>query len=343
MEKHERSTSAGTHNGTAPIARHRTSLKLLAAIALYVVSGASVFAQSYPSKPIRLVLGQATGGSVDIVARLIGQQLSSRMGQPVVVENRVGAGGNIAGEFVAKSPPDGYTLFLAAANMSINATLYKNLTFNPATDFTPIALISTVPTLMLVSPSLPAKDFKEFLALAKSKPGGLNYASGGVGTTEHLAGEMLKAATGLTMMHIPYKGGAPAMNDVMGGQVPMMFTNQQNALPHVQSGKLRALGIATAQRSRVLPDIPTFAELGIPNFFVSTWNGLMGPAGMPRDIVTRLNQEVNAALASPEMKERLVTLSAEPLGGTPERFAAFYAKDIQTWGEAIRKSGATSD
>jgi len=324
------------------VARRRTGLRCFAVAALFVIGSASAFAQTYPSKPIRLVLGQATGGSVDIVSRLIGQQLTVRMGQPVLVENKVGAGGNIAGEFVAKSPPDGYTLFVAAANMSINATLYQKLTFSPANDFTPIALISTVPTLMLVSPSLPVKDFRDFLALAKSRPGGINYASGGVGTTEHLAGEMLKAATGLTTVHIPYKGGAPAMNDVMGGHVPMMFTNQQNVLPHIQSGKLRALGIATAKRSPFLPDVPTFAEIGIPNFFVSTWNGLMGPAGMPKDIVARLNQEVNAILKSPEMRERLVVLSAEALGGTPEQFAAFYAKDIQTWGDAIRKSGATA-
>ena len=323
--------------------KRRLGATLLAVFALSLLVTKGTQAQSYPSKPISLVLGQTAGGSVDIIARLIGQQLTERMGQPVIVENKVGAGGNIAAEFVAKAAPDGYTLFLGAANMSINASYYKNLRYSPANDFTLIDLISTVPMVLVVPPSLPVKDFKEFLSHARSRQDGISFASGGVGTTEHLTSEMLKAVTGLAMVHIPYKGGAPAMNDVMGGRVPMLFTNLQNALPYVRAGKLHALGIATMTRSPFLPDVPTFSELGIPNFKVSTWNGLMGPANMPRDIVNRLNREVNAILESPKMKERLVALSAEALGGTPEQFAAFYADDIQSWGEVIRKAGISAD
>lgn len=320
-------------------ARCGLQLVLAAVFLLWVGSGA--LAQQYPAKPVRLVVALAPGGGGDIVARVIAQQLSVRLGQPVVVENRVGGGGNIGAEHVAKSPPDGHTLFLVASNLAIAATLYKKLNFSPASDFTQIALIGTVPTLMVVSPGLPARDLKEFLALARSKPGGLSQASGGIGTSEHLAGEMLKAATGIQMVHVPYKGAAPAINDVIGGQASMMFTNQLSALPHVKSGKLRAIAIATAQRSAALSEVPTFAELGIPDFLVSIWWGLMGPSGMPRDVVMRLNQEVNAAIASPEIRERLAALSAEPLTGTPEMFAAFYAKEIRTWGDAVRKSGAT--
>jgi len=300
-------------------------------------------AQAFPDKPMRIVVPFGAGGAVDIIARAIGQELAKRLGQPVVVENRTGASGNIAAEHVIKSAPDGYTLLMASPGNAVNATLFAKLPFNPATDYTQVALIAGVPTAMLAGPATPGNNFKEFLAAAKAKPGSLNFGSGGAGTTEHLSAEMLKAAAGLQMTHIAYKGGAPAMNDLMGGQINLMFTNLSQALPFVRAGKMRVFGVASAERHPALPDVPTFVELGYPDFKVSVWWGLMGPAKMPEAVVSKLNQTVNEAMAGPDMKARLETLNATAMNGSSKAFAEFFQREIVSWGAVVKASGAKAD
>jgi tripartite-type tricarboxylate transporter receptor subunit TctC len=299
--------------------------------------------QAYPAKPIRIVVPYAPGGAVDIIARATGQELTKRLGQTVVVDNRTGAGGNIGSEVVAKSAPDGYTLLMASPANTINPSLYSKMPYDPARDLVPIVLIGAVPAVLVVNRSLPARNVKELVALAKSRPGALTYGSGGSGTTEHLAGEMFKTAAGVNIVHVPYKGGAQVMIDIISGEIAMMFINQLGALPHVKSGKVRALGVAAAERSAALPDVPTFAEAGFRDFKVSVWWGLMGPSAMPKEIVTLLNREVGASLSAPEMKERLQALSAQPIGGPPERFAALFADETARWARVVKASGARVD
>ena len=300
-------------------------------------------AQTYPTKPIRIVVPYAPGGAVDIVARATGQELTKRLGQQVIVENRTGAGGNIGSEVVAKSAPDGYTLLMASPANTINPSLYAKMPYDPSRDLVPIVLIGSVPTVLIVNPSLPVRNVRELVTLAKSRPGALTYGSGGSGTTEHLAGEMFKAAAGIDMLHVPYKGGAQVIVDIIAGQIAMMFINQLGALPQIKAGKVRALGVASDKRSAALPDVPTFAESGFPDFRVSVWWGLMGPAAIPREIVMLLNREVVAAVGSPEMKERLQTLSAQPIGDTPERFAKMFAEETARWAKVVKVSGARVD
>jgi len=311
------------------------------AVAFSVSAGA--MAQSYPVKPVRIVVPYAPGGGVDIVARAVGQELSRRIGQTVLVENRTGAGGNVGSDAVAKAAPDGYTLLMASPANTINPSLYTKMPYDPMRDLVPIALIGSVPTVLIANRSLPVQNVKQLVALAKSRPGALIYGSGGSGTTEHLAGEMFKSAARVDMLHVPYKGGAQVMTDLLGGQIALMFVNQLAALPHVNAGKLKALGVASAERSPALPQVPTFAESGYPELIVSVWWGVMGPAAMPKEIVTQLNREIVAALASPEMKERLQTLSARPIGGTPESFAKFFADEITRWARVVKASGARVD
>lgn len=300
-------------------------------------------AQSYPAKPIRLIVPYAPGGGVDIVARTVGQELGKRINQSIVVENRTGAGGNIGSEAVAKAPPDGYTLLMASPANTINSSLYTKMPYDPMRDLTPIALIASVPTVLLANRSLPVQNVKQLIALAKARPGALTYGSGGSGTTEHLAGEMFKSLAGIDMLHVPYKGGAQVLTDLLGGQIALMFVNQVFALPHVKAGKVKALGVASGERSAALPDVPTFAEAGFADFKVSVWWGVMGPAGLPKDIVVQLNREIVAALASSEMKERLQSLSARPIGGTPDQFAAFFAEETARWARVVKGSGAKVD
>jgi tripartite-type tricarboxylate transporter receptor subunit TctC len=300
-------------------------------------------AQSYPAKPIRLIVPYAPGGGVDIVARAVGQELGKRINQPVVVENRTGAGGNIGSETVAKAPPDGYTLLMASPANTINSSLYTKMPYDPLRELAPIALIASVPTVLLANRSLPVQNVKQLVALAKARPGALTYGSGGSGTTEHLAGEMFKSSAGIDMLHVPYKGGAQVMTDLMGGQIALMFVNQLAALPQVKADKVKALGVASGERSPALPGVPTFAESGFPDFKVSVWWGVMGPGGLSKDVVTHLNREIVAALASPEMKERLQTMSARPIGGTPGEFAAFFADETTRWARVVKASGAKVD
>jgi tripartite-type tricarboxylate transporter receptor subunit TctC len=325
--------------------RRRTLSGLVATLGAATVAGLPLVAQAqtFPDKPIRIVVPFGPGGSVDMIARAIGQEMAKRLGQPVLVENRTGASGNIAAEHVVKSAPDGYTLIMASPGNAVNATLFSKLPFNPVTDYTQVALIAGVPTAMLAGPATPGNNFKEFLAAAKAKPGSLNFGSGGAGTTEHLSAEMLKAKAGLQMTHIAYKGGAAAMNDLMGGQTNLMFTNLSQSLPFVRAGKMRVFGVASAERHPAIPDVPTFVELGYPDFKVSVWWGLMGPAKIPAAVVNKLNQAVNDAMAGPEMKARLKTMNATAMNGSPKEFADFFQREIVSWGAVVKASGAKAN
>jgi tripartite-type tricarboxylate transporter receptor subunit TctC len=319
------------------------NLFYLFAAALASLSFGPALAQSYPAKPIRLIVPYAPGGGVDIVARTVGQELGKRINQPIVVENRTGAGGNIGSEAVAKAPPDGYTLLMASPANTINSSLYTKMPYDPLRELVPIALIASVPTVLLANRSLPVQTVKQLVALAKARPGALTYGSGGSGTTEHLAGEMFKSSAGIDMLHVPYKGGAQVMTDLMGGQIALMFVNQLAALPQIKADKVKALGVASGERSPALPDVPTFAEAGFPDFKVSVWWGVMGPGGLSKDVVAQLNREIVAALASPEMKERLQSMSARPIGGTPAEFAAFFTDETTRWARVVKASGAKVD
>ena len=316
----------------------------LACIAVAAATFASgAIAQPYPAKPIRLVVQYAAGGGADIVARETARELAKRAGQQIIVDNRPGAGGNLASELVAKSPPDGYTLLWAGNGNTINPSLYAKMPYDPIRDLAAIALVGSVPSVLVVNPSLPVRNVKELIALAKAKPGALTQGSGGNGSTEHLAGEMFKSTAGVNMLHVPYKGGVLALTDVIGGQIALMFGNPVFALPHIQSGKVKALGVAASARLPSLPDVPTFIESGLKDFVVSVWWGVMGRAGTPKEIVNRLNREIVAGLSSPEMKARLKTFSAQPIGGTPEQFAAFFADETKRWAPIVKASGAKAD
>jgi len=318
----------------------------LAALALIVACAAPpavAETTSYPDRPVHLVVGFPPGGPVDVVARALGQELEKLLGQPVVIENRAGAGGIIGTEAVARAAPDGYTLLLATTTLTIQETLYKNLTYSALRDFTPVAAIAAGPQVLIVNKDVPAKNVQELIALAKSKPGQLNYASPSTGGANHLAGEMLKTMAGIDVMHIPYKGGAPAETDLIGGRVTFMFASLPAALARVRAGQVRAIGVTSTKRVDAAPDIPTLAESGLPGFEVSSWYGVAGPAGMPRDVVMRLNTEVNKALSAAQMKDRMVQLGVEGSPGTPEQFAEFLRKDTTRWAKVIKESGAKPD
>ncbi len=311
--------------------------------ALVAAVAFNVRADSYPSRPIHLVVPYTAGGGVDVVARSVGQELAKRLGQPVIVENKVGAGSNIGSDYVAKAPPDGYTLLMASPANAINMTLYRKMPYDTMRDLAPVALVGAVPSVLVVNPRFPAKSVQEFVAYAKAHPKEVFYGSGGNGTSEHLAAAMFSSIAGIDMVHVPYKGGAAAMTDVIGGQIPCMFTNQLGAMPHIKAGTLRVLGVADAHRSAALPDTPTFAEAGYPDFNVSVWWGLMAPAGTPKDAIDKLDKAVNAALAGPDLQRRLDEMGAHPIGGTPEQFGTFVAQEIARWGRAVKASGAVQD
>lgn len=314
----------------------RLRVRVLAAFAASLLCGGAALAQEWPAKPVKLIVPFGAGGAVDVVARMIGAELSTRLKQPVVVENRTGAGGNVAASFVAKSDPDGYTLLMGSTGNSVNGSLYSNLNYNPDKDLMPLALVGQVPTVLLAHPSVPAATLAELVTLAKAGTAKLNFAHGGAGTTEHLAAEMFNARTGLKVPVVAYRGGAPAMNDLLGGHVQLFFTNQLNALPHLKSNALKALAVAAGERSPGLPNVHTFAEQGMQDFNVSVWWGVFGPANLPAAVVKKLNEAVNAALASPEVVGKLAAVGATPLAGTPEQFAAFYAKESAKWGAVVR-------
>jgi tripartite-type tricarboxylate transporter receptor subunit TctC len=319
--------------------------RLGAALIVVAALAASASAQTaYPAKPIQLVVPFAPGGATDIVARLVGQKLAERLGRPVVVDNRPGAGGNVGAAIVAKAPADGHVLFLGTiATHAINQSLYARLGHDPVRDFAPVSLLTSVPLVLVVPADLPARSVKDLVALAKARPGALNYASPGAGTALHLAGELFKSLAGVDVMHVPYKGSAPAITDLLGGRVSLMFDTTLSALPHVKAGKLRALGVTTARRSAALPELPTVAESGLPGFDVSAWNGILVPAGTPREIVARLATEVAAIMKLADVRERLAGQGAEAIGSTPEEFAAHIAAETAKWAKVVRASGARVD
>ena len=316
----------------------------LAGAAVAIGAHAPAAAQTYPQKPIRLVVGVPAGGTTDVVARLVGQKLGEQLSQQVVVENRGGAGGNIGAELVAKAPPDGYTLFLATiGTMTINPSLYTKMPFDTLRDFAAISQLTSMPQLLVVHPSVPVRSVKELIAYAKARPGQLNFASGGSGTAIHLAGELFKTMAGVEMVHVAYKGGGPAMTDLIGGQVSLMFDQILTALPHVQSGKLRGLAVTTEKRSPAAPQIPTIAEAALPGYAVTTWHGLLAPAGTSREIVNRLSTEAARALQSPDIRDRFAAQGVDPVSSTPEQFAAMMKAELDKWRKVIAASGTKID
>jgi tripartite-type tricarboxylate transporter receptor subunit TctC len=302
-------------------------------------------AENYPERPIRFVVPYAAGGTTDLLSRAIAQKLSEAIGQPVVPDNRPGAGGNVGAEIVAKSPPDGYTMLMAPVSpMAINVTLYGNkMTFNPEKDFAPITLVAKVPLVLVVHPSVPVKTLQELIALAKSKPGQLNYGSAGNGSSNHLVGEMLKTAAGIDIVHIPYRGGGPAMMAVVAGQIDMLVGQVPTVASMVNSGRLRAIAVSGAKRSPALPAVPTIAESGLPGFDATAWYSIVVPAGTPKPIIARLHTELVKILNSPDIRARLISEGADVETSTPEELAAFVRAEIPKWEKAVKDSGAKLD
>jgi tripartite-type tricarboxylate transporter receptor subunit TctC len=310
-------------------------------IALLIASQA--LAQAWPSRPVRLVVPFPPGGTSDILARTIGARLGEPLGQPVVVENRPGAGGNIAAEHVAKSPPDGYTLIMGTSSLAISQSLYRKLNYDLAKDLAPITQAVNYANLLVVHPSANVTSVAELLALAKAKPGVLNYGTAGNGTPPHMTGELFKSYTRVNIQHIPYKGGAPAIADLLAGQIPVMFDNVPPLLPHVRAGKIRALAVTSLGRVGVLPDVPSLHELGLKDFDAVGWNGLLAPAGTPREIIARVHTEVARILRIPEVRDQLTAQGADIVGNTPEQFAAWIRVEIKKWADVIQASGAKLD
>lgn len=316
---------------------------LLAAFAATLFGGVAA-AQDYPSRPVKIVVPYPAGGSNDIIARIVAQKLSERFGQNFLVENRGGAGGNVGAEAVAASEPDGYTLLLTAPPpLTINAALYKSLPFDPSAAFAPVALIASVPIMLMVHPSLGVNDVKGLIALARAKPGTINFGSSGIGTTNHLAGELLKSKAGIDIVHVPYKGAAPAMNDLIAGHIPMMFDNIPAVLPQVQAKAVNAIAVAGATRASALPDVPTVAEQGVEGFEASAWFGLVAPAKTPAPVLAKLQTEVAAILQLPDVQKRFVELGAEPGTVSGVAFGKFLAEETVKWSAIIRASGATAN
>lgn len=301
-------------------------------------------AQSYPTKPIRMIVGSAPGGPIDFSARLVAQKITETLGQPVVVDNRTGAGGIIAAEALSKSPPDGYTMMACTTgNFAIIPYLYKTIPYNADKDLIPVTQTGSLPYIIVVHPSLPVKNVKELIAFAKSPPGQINYASSGIGSASHLSPEMFKAMAGIDIVHVPYKGTGQAIGDLLAGQVVMMFDQPVSTLPHVKAGKLRVLAITSGKRFPTLQDIPTVAESGIPGFEAVSWSGVCVPGGTPKDIINKLQTEISKVLKLPDITERLMRDGIEPIGGTPEQFQAFIEREKIKWSKVVRDSGAKAD
>jgi tripartite-type tricarboxylate transporter receptor subunit TctC len=315
---------------------------VLCGAALLLAATAAI--AQYPTKPVRFVIAFSPGGPSDILSRLVGGKLSERMGQPFVFDNRPGAGGNIAGEIVAKSVPDGYTLMIANNSvLAANASLYKKMEYNPAKDLVPVVWVASQPNILVVHPSLPAKSVKEFIDYARARPGQLNYASSGSGAAAHLAAELFKSMTKTDMVHIPFKGAAPALTDVLAGRSQLIFATALSVQPHLQANRLRPLGVTTLKRMDTMPNLPTIAESGVPGFEASTWHGLVAVAGTPRAVTAKLNAEVNAVLKDPQVSKFLESQGAIIEGGTAEKFAGFIKSEIPKWAKVIRESGARVD
>jgi tripartite-type tricarboxylate transporter receptor subunit TctC len=316
----------------------RVALLLIASLA----AGAS-FAQDYPSRPVRMVVPFSPGGSTDTLARIVGQKLTERSGQPVIIENRAGAGGHIGADQVAKSAPDGYTLLLGGVPHAISASLYSKLPYDLARDLKAIAEVASFPSAIVLHPSLPANSVKELIALARARPGQLSFGSAGIGSPNHLALELFQAMAGVSMVHVPYKGSGQLVGDLLAGQVQLASMGLPVAMPHVQSGKLRAIAVTGAARSPLLPDVPTVSEAALPGFEVTSWYGVFGPAGLPGDIVVKLNSEIGSAVTAPDVKERLAALGAEPSVKAPDQFARYVRQEITKWAKVVKDSGAKAE
>jgi tripartite-type tricarboxylate transporter receptor subunit TctC len=320
----------------------RRFLRLAGAAAALPAVSRLAFAQAYPARPVRLIIGYTPGGSADITARLMAQWLTERLGQSFVVESRPGGGTNIATEAVVRAQPDGYTLLLVAPANAINASLYDKMNFNFLRDIAPVAGLIRFPNVVVVNPSVPAKTIPELIAYAKANPGKLNMASSGNGSTIHVSGELFKMMTGINMVHVPYRGGAPALTDMVGGQVQVMFDNVPTSIEFIRAGKLRPLAVTTATRSDVLPDLPTVAEF-VSGYEASAWYGIGAPKGTPAEIVDKLNKEINAILADPKTKARFGELGASLLAGTPAEFGKLVAEETEKWAKVVKFAGAKPD
>lgn len=328
------------------IARRRTilagSLALLAGATLPAATPAAT-PERQSDKPIRIVVGYAPGGATDVLARHLAQRLAETLGQTVIVDNRAGANGNLAADAVARSPADGHTLLLATIANTINTSLYPKLGFEFPGSFTPIGMIAAIPNVMVVHPGVPSHTVKEFIALARSQPGRYAFASSGSGSSIHLSGELFKVQAGVNLVHVPYRGSAPAINDLLGGQVQLMFDNLPSALPHIRAGRLRALAVTTAQRSAAAPEVPTLAESGLPHFEVTSWFGLVAPARLPKDVQARLHAALTTAQEHPVFKERLAAMGAERVGTSPEGFASLIAQETRKWSQIVQAAGIQPD
>jgi len=318
--------------------------RIAAALLIAAAFSGGATAQAWPEKPVRFVVGFTPGGPSDILARALGQKLAELWAQQVVIENRPGAGGNIAAELVAKSAPDGHTWLLGNNSiLATNQSLYAKLGYDPVKDFAPVALVAIQPNILVVNPNVAASSVKELIALAKAKPGELNYASSGSGAAAHLAGELFKAMTGVDMVHVPYKGAQPALTDVIAGQAQLMFATSASVIPYIRAGRLRALAVTTAQRSASVPELPTVSEAGVPGFEAITWHGVVVPAATPRPLVERLNADIVKLLRMRDLRERLESLGAEVAPGTPQDFADYIAREIPKWAKVVKDSGARAE
>ena len=322
-----------------PVAAVRQAVAFVAVVAGCCAAAAHA-QQPYPTRPVRLIVPFTPGAINDLIARLLAARLAESWRQQVVVDNRPGAGTVIGTDLVAKATPDGHTLLLVSAAFAINPTLYAKLPFDPVRDFAPVTLIGAAPFVMVAAPALPVRSVKELVALAKSKPGQLSYASTGIGATAHLVGEMLKTAAGIDLVHIPYKGFAPALTDVIAGQVQVTYGTYSTLAPHMQAGRIRALAVTSAKRSQVAPELPTIAEAGYPNFNATAWWGVAAPARVPAEIVQKLQTDLLAIVRQPEMRERLTREGVDVAGLGPAQFAVFIREEIQRWGAAVKQSGA---
>lgn len=317
-------------------------LKLAAGlVAMLACSGLA--AQGYPTKTVRVIVPFPPGQAADVIARMMAQKLSESMGQPMIIDNRAGASGNIGFELGAKAPPDGYTLTLATAALSIAGSVFSKLPFDPARDFAPISLMAITPLVLVVNPALPVRSVKELIALAKARPGELNFASSGLGTTHQLAGELLKTTAKINIVHVPYKGSPAAHVDLISGQVAMMFDNIVPVLPHIGKGRLRALAVTTPHRTPTLPEVPSIVEAGLPDFEILGWFGLVAPANTPRDVITRLHGETLKALRQSDVRAKLLAMGAGPVGYSPEQFEAHLQKEMAKWARIVKASGARAD
>lgn len=322
--------------------RWRKAVVTCAVLALELgVAGAS--AQNYPARSIRMITPSSPGSGVDIVARIVGQKLSEALGQQVVIDNRAGAGANLGAEIAAKAPPDGYTLFMGTPAHAINSSLYSRLNYDLVRDFAPVSLVTTGQYILVVHPALPVKTVRDLIALARARPGELNYGSGGNGNATHLAVELFGSLAKIRMTHVPYKGSGPAITDLIGGQVQLMFANLTAGLPHVKSGRLRALGVTGAKRSPTIPGLPTMQEAGVPGYIVTSYYGVLVPIATPQEIVARLNREITKVMRLPGMRERLAGEGAEPASSTPADFAAFIKAEIAKWATVVKDARISAD